>query len=61
MPLQRDKLEPNRYQYLSEADSFLYYRALNGFLAHKEAIEIILSLLEAKAAQTQAAHKACTR
>jgi len=51
--LKRDKLEPNRYAYLSKEDSILYDSVIN---SDNEKDEAIKKLLEGKAASSRSDH-----
>lgn len=58
--MKRDKLEPDRYEYLSVADSTLYDLATAGKVSLTEACITIKGLLEDKAKASRIAHCAST-
>lgn len=53
MNLQKDILEPNRYEYLSKEDSLLYTKVKDSKTTNNK---IIKKLLEDKAGSSRAAH-----
>ena len=55
--LQRDLLEPKRYQYLSQEDSDVYDQVLRDEISLAEARLTIQRLFEQKAAASQEAHR----
>ena len=55
--LKRDKLEPNRYAYLSKEDSILYDSVIN---SDNEKDKMIKKLLEDKAASSRSDHCSST-
>jgi len=60
MKLKIDKLEPDRYEYLSKKDSVLYAKLIADFFSRDELRAIALRLIEDKAEACRQEHKNST-
>ena len=58
--MERDRLNPKRYQYLSQEHSDLYDKAMTNRLTKEEAEKAVIDLIEAFVAATRTAHGAST-
>lgn len=56
--MERDRLEPDRYAYLSKEDSDLYDRCQKKEVPYEEALELLMKFIEGKAASCEASHRA---